>query len=255
MTFLHLELGDAVAQQTADAVGTFEDCHGVAGPRELLGGSESRRPGSDDGDGSAGLTQRGLRLYPAVVPGLVDDRHFDLLDGHGRLVDPQDAGRLARRRAQAPGELREVVGGVQALDGAPEVAAPHQVVPFRDQVPERTTVVAEGDAAIHAPAGLRLESAVLELLVDLFPVPDPDVDGAPLRQLPAGFHEPTGISHCCSPPSLPRRGRVLRVRPGPAPAGPVCNRWASPFRSAPTTPRGRRGGRRRRRTRSPHDVA
>ena len=72
--------------------------------------------------------------------------------------DRQHARRLARRRAQLPGELREVVGGVQAVAGRRPVADPHQVVPLRDQVPERAaggTRVTERDPAVHAPRRLR----------------------------------------------------------------------------------------------------
>jgi len=43
VALLHLELWDAVAQQAADAVGTLEHRHGVAGTRELLRGSQSGR--------------------------------------------------------------------------------------------------------------------------------------------------------------------------------------------------------------------
>ncbi len=57
-------------------------------------------------------------LDPALVPGAVDDRQLDLLDGDRVGVDGQDAGRFARRRAQPAGELREVVRRVQTLDGA-----------------------------------------------------------------------------------------------------------------------------------------
>ncbi|GAA3068218.1 hypothetical protein GCM10020000_60740 [Streptomyces olivoverticillatus] len=39
---LHLELGDAVAQQPADAVGALVDGDGVPGPGQLLGGGEAR---------------------------------------------------------------------------------------------------------------------------------------------------------------------------------------------------------------------
>ena len=58
------------------------------------------------------------------------------------------------RRAQPAGELREVVGRVQALDGLAALAAPREVVPLRDQVAERAALVAERDAAVHAAAGL-----------------------------------------------------------------------------------------------------
>ena len=39
--FLHLEFGNAVAQQTPDAVGTFENGHFVSGSVELLGARQA----------------------------------------------------------------------------------------------------------------------------------------------------------------------------------------------------------------------
>ena len=50
---LHLELGDAVAQQPADLVGPLVDGDGVAGPGQLLGGGQPGRAGADHGDGLA----------------------------------------------------------------------------------------------------------------------------------------------------------------------------------------------------------
>ena len=41
---LHLELGDAVAQQPADLVGPLVDRDGVTGAGELLGGGQAGRP-------------------------------------------------------------------------------------------------------------------------------------------------------------------------------------------------------------------
>ena len=114
---LHLELGDAVAEQAADAVGPLEDGHVVPGAGELLGGGQPGRAGADDGDLLAGALRRRLRLDPALVVGAVDDLPLDLLDRHRRLLQVQHAGALARRGAQLPGELREVVRRVQPLDG------------------------------------------------------------------------------------------------------------------------------------------
>jgi hypothetical protein len=54
VALLHLELGDAVAQQPADAVGALEHHHRVAGPRQLLGGGQAGRAGPDDRDALAG---------------------------------------------------------------------------------------------------------------------------------------------------------------------------------------------------------
>ena len=51
---LHLEVGDAVAEQAADAVGPLEDRDVVAGAGELLGGGQAGGAGADDGDRLAG---------------------------------------------------------------------------------------------------------------------------------------------------------------------------------------------------------
>ena len=64
---LHLEVGDAVAQQAADAVVALEHRDGVAGARELLRGREAGGAGADDGDGLAGEAPGRLRLDPAVA--------------------------------------------------------------------------------------------------------------------------------------------------------------------------------------------
>ena len=57
---LHLELGDAVAQQAADPVGALEHRDVVAGAAELLGGRQAGGPGSDDRDALPGPDGRGL---------------------------------------------------------------------------------------------------------------------------------------------------------------------------------------------------
>ena len=55
MMLLHLEFGDPVAQQPADAVIALEHFHIVAGACELLRRCEPGRAGSDDGNALAGL--------------------------------------------------------------------------------------------------------------------------------------------------------------------------------------------------------
>src|SRR6185436_20828809 len=126
----------------------------------------------------AGLARGHVRLNPAFLPAAVDDRAFDRFYGHRVVVDVQGARRLARRRADAAGELREVVGRVQHVErGLPAIAA-HQLVPVGDQIVDRAAVVTERYAAIHAPRALladlgrrHLEDEflpVLETLVDLF---------------------------------------------------------------------------------------
>ena len=52
---------------------------------------------------------------PSHLEALVDDGALDGLDGHGVGVDAEHARSLARRRAHAARELREVVGEEQPV--------------------------------------------------------------------------------------------------------------------------------------------
>ena len=157
-------------------------------------------PGSDDGDRLAGQLVGRQRNDPALVEGVVDDLDLDLLDGHRILVDAEHARALARRRAQPPGELREVVGGVQPLDRVAPTVVAHQVVPLGDEVAQWTPVVAERDTAVHAPRRLLAQRVVGEVLVDLFPVAQPQRDRPPLRGLAlCVLEEALGIRHSRPP--------------------------------------------------------
>ena len=158
MALLHLELGDAVAQQPADAVGPLEHDDVVPGARELLRGGQTGRARADDRDLAAGPHGRHHRRDPPFRPRPFDDLDLDLLDGDRVLADAEHARRLARRRAQATGELGEVVGGVEPLDRVAPVVAVDEVVPVGDEVAERAAVVAERDAAVHAAPGLELRA-------------------------------------------------------------------------------------------------
>ncbi|CAB4696754.1 unannotated protein [freshwater metagenome] len=231
---LHLELGDAVAHQPADLVGPLVDGDRVTGPGELLSRRETGRAGADDRDRATGEPLGRLGPHEAGLPRLVDDRDLDVLDGDRVLVDAQHAGRLARRRTEATGELREVVGRVQALDGTLPVVAPDQVVPLRDDVAQRATLVAERDAAVHAPAGLRRDDreqrAADPVGVDLVPVADALLDGAAGRDLAALLQEALRVSHG-APPSSRGRSRCRRARlprPSPWPPGRSGSHGASP---------------------------
>ena len=73
---LHLEVGDAVAQQAADAVVLLEHRHRMAGAGQLLGAGQARRAGADHRDALAGAARRGLRRDPALLPAAVDDRRI-----------------------------------------------------------------------------------------------------------------------------------------------------------------------------------
>ena len=87
---------------------------------------------------------------------------------------------------------------MQTLNGVPPVAAVGQVVPVRDEVPQWAAVVAERDATVHTPAGLRPEALLTEGLVDLFPVPEADRYRSTVRELPVVFQKSSCVAHDCS---------------------------------------------------------
>ena len=78
-----LEVGNAVAQQAADAVVLFVDGDGVAGATELLRGGKTGGTAADDGDALAGVVLGRLGMDPAFVPCALDDAALDELDGDG----------------------------------------------------------------------------------------------------------------------------------------------------------------------------
>src|SRR5262245_50763499 len=194
---LHLEVGDAVAQQAADAVVALEERHRMPGPRELLGARHARGTRADHGDALAGLALRPLRRHPALGPGVIDDVLLDVLDGDRVVVDVEDARLLARRGTDAAGELGEVVRRVQALDRLTPAAAVHEVVPVGDDVPERAALVAERDAAIHAARALRAQRLLGGRFLELAPVLEARLDRLLVNLLALELEESGDLSHEC----------------------------------------------------------
>src|SRR5262249_61449921 len=192
---LHLELGNAVAQQAADPVVALENGYGVAGAVQLLGGGEAGGTGASPRRALARASRRLLHAYPAFVERALDDGQLDPLDRHRVVVDPEHARALARRRAETAGPLREVVRRVQAVERLTPVVLVDQVVPVRDDVPERTALVAERDAAVHAPRSLLREVLDRVGQVVLAPVPPPPGDGPRRRVLAVGLWRAGELTH------------------------------------------------------------
>src|SRR5438309_659518 len=140
-----------------------------------FGGDRALRRGDGlgiAGDALAGAARWRRWLYPALLPAAIDNRAFDRLDRHRVVVDVQRAAGLARRRADAAGEFRKIVGRVQRDERLLPLLAIDQIVPVRDQIVDRAALVAERDAAIHAARGLgaqgRFRKRFRELLPALF---------------------------------------------------------------------------------------
>ena len=199
---LHLEVGDAVAQQSADAVVALEHGDGVAGAGELLRGGEAGGAGADDGDGLAGEALRRMRAAPsrsAKAWSMIETSTCLIVTAGWLMPSTHDA--LARRRAQPAGELREVVGRVQALDRlrGPRRARSrsfHSGIRLPSGQPWWQNGMPQ---SMQRPAWRRSVAGVARL-VDLFPVHEAHGDGAPRRKLAlACLQEALRVSHR-SPP-------------------------------------------------------
>ena len=192
-----LVVRDAVAEEAPDPIVLLEENSRVPGPVELLRRREPGRPTPHDGDpfARAHLRRRGLCYHPSLLEGTVDDRKFYLFDGDGLVVDGEYAGGLAGGGAEHARELGEVVGLVQAVDGLLPVLAVDEVVPVGDQVPQRTSRVAEGHAAIHATRRLATQLIIRHRLVDVTVVLEALLDGSLRGGLAPDLEEAPGIPH------------------------------------------------------------
>ena len=81
---LQLEIGNAVAQQAADAVVLLEEHRLVAGAIDLLGGGQAGGAGADDRHPLARPRGGQDGLDPAFLEGPLGDLVLDVLDGHRR---------------------------------------------------------------------------------------------------------------------------------------------------------------------------
>ncbi|MFM1944679.1 MAG: hypothetical protein RI897_3661 [Verrucomicrobiota bacterium] len=181
LLFVEFHVRDAVHEQSSDPVGSFVDCDLVACLVELGSGGEAGGAGADDGDLFARAFGWRVRSDPAFVPATVHDGALDLFDGDWGAVESDRAGAFARGRADAAGELREVVGFVEAIEGFAPESPVDEVIPFGDEVidwaagghaADEGSGVAEGYATIHAACCLLAEVFFGQVAVELIPVAD-----------------------------------------------------------------------------------
>src|SRR5690606_31837882 len=118
----------------------FKDGDAVSGACQLLGAGQSGRARADDSHFFASAELRRLGAYPAFLPAAFDNGVLNRFDTDRIIVDVQRTGSFARCRADASGEFRKVVGGVQGIQCRLPLLLVNQVVPVRDQVVDRTAV-------------------------------------------------------------------------------------------------------------------
>ena len=140
---------------------SLEHGHRMAGAIELVGGGQAGRTRPDDGHllaGARSAADAASTQPSSNARSMIDD--LDRLDRHRVVIDAEHARPFARRGTQPPGELREVVRRVQPVDRRPPPVAVDEIVPVGNQVAERTALVAERNAAVHAARALRLQFGV-----------------------------------------------------------------------------------------------
>ena len=203
--FFKLEIRDAVAEQTADAVVLFKNRDGVAGAAQLLCGSKARGAAADDGNTLASSLLGRLGVNPAFVPGALHDGTLDELDGNRRLVDAEHARGFARCGADAAGELGKIVRRMEAANGGLPAVAVDEIVPVGNEVVDRAAGVAKRHTAIHAASALLALFLLGERLVDFEPILDALVGLAPRGLCPFDFQKASDLTHV-APQRQPPRG-------------------------------------------------
>ena len=169
---LHLEVGDAVAQQAAGLGVLLEEVHVVAGARELLraghaaGPSRSRRPACRScAPATSGAIQPFCQALSTIAHSIVL-----MVTGVSSRFSVQDA-------SQGAGQTRPVNSGkllveCRLRERLLPVAEIDEVVPVGDLVVHRAAGVAVRNAAIHAARGLVARAVLAERDHELAEVAD-----------------------------------------------------------------------------------
>ncbi len=201
---VELHVGDAIHQQAARAVVAFKYRDQMTGAVQLRSGGEAGWPRAHHHHFLAGAGLRRFGNHPAFLEAAVDDRCFQVLDGHRRAGNAEYAGAFAGRRADAPGEVGKVVGLVQPDQRFLPEAAVDQVVPLRYQVVDRTAdrgaldgraVMAEGHTTVHAARTLLAQPLLVHVVMELVPVANPFARGPVYRQFAYELDESSWLAH------------------------------------------------------------
>ena len=107
---IQLHVGDPVHEKAADPVFSLENRHLMASVIELVSRCKPGGTAADDRHFPAAPVLRYSRLHPSVPEGRLNDIELIVVDRDRLAVHPADAGLFAERRADAPGELREIAG-------------------------------------------------------------------------------------------------------------------------------------------------
>ena len=160
--FWQLHVGNAVYQKAARALVAFVLGNGVTAAVQKLrhGKASGTRP--NNGNRLAASACGDLRLHESLVKRGIDDETFVVVYGNGACRGRCFAARaraFARRGAHVSRELGEAIRFQQTIERHGQIIAPQLLVPFGNQVIERTTYpfsvksgacLAKRNTAVHA---------------------------------------------------------------------------------------------------------
>ena len=198
----------------------------MASAGQLLSRSEASGAGANDCDAFFRFVWRYLRLYPTHLPALVNNRAFNRFDSDWLIGQIQRTGRLTRGRTNSAGEFGKVIRAMEDFDGFAPVALVNQIVPVRNDVVDRASVMAIRDTTIHATRPLFLEFVFGQGNNEFLVILDPVSDQAIASILTRNFHETGRFAHllltsmrCLKAPLL-----IVSRSPWEAPLPPTQSR-------------------------------
>ncbi len=205
--FFQLEIGNPVAEQTAEAVAALEDDDVVPQPGKLLRGGKPGGTRADYGHLLARLRLRTNRLDPAFGERTLDDPKLDVLDVHRLAADRQRAGGFAGSGTDAAGDLGEIVGRMQVLGRLAPATPVNEIVELGNAILHRAADgMAERNAAVHAAGRLLVQRLIEQLAIDLVPIADALLDRPMLDFDSRILQESGGVGH----PAIPSGRNTLR---------------------------------------------
>ena len=159
-----LEVGYAEAEQAARQLVFLEDGHLVAFMVKTVGNGQSCRSAADYGNALA-VSLRHDRLHEAFAECSLNDCYL-VLSYCDRLVAAQlqHAAFLAKGRADPAGKLRKVARLRKQVIGFAPQSAIEEVLPLGLLIAQRTSPMAERNAAVHATRCLTATVAAVECL-------------------------------------------------------------------------------------------
>ena len=191
----HLEVRNAVAQQTTNPVRLFEHSRGMTSASQLLGASHACRARPDNRHALACSARRHLRRDPAFFPSAINDLALNRFDGHRAIDDVQRTGGFTGCRAHTPGKLRKVVRRLQVIQRRLPLLAIDQTVEIRDLVVDRATLVTERNPAIHAARRLLSQIAGRQGFDEFLPGPQTVLRRFIATVAPFNLQEASGLAH------------------------------------------------------------